>query len=166
MDEAGYQAVAQLKDDEEMKAFILRVISSYDCRVDTEGGFMGIVPWFSGTAAGQSFHKLVESLLFAVLADGERWISYKNTDGTSGSDASLDLQGYMEVAIINKGAEMETFARRLAKDMGIDVVDEGGFAGMIHYHNGAATFQGFDKLQDELKSAASSPHSWATVKSM
>jgi len=165
-DEAGYQAVAKLKDDEEMKTFILRVIGDYDCQVDDESGFMGIVPWFSGTAAVQSFDKLEESLLFAVLANGKRWISYKNTAGTSGSDASLDLQGYMEVAIIRKGSEMESFARRLATQMGINVLDEGGFAGMVKYHNGAAAFQSFDKLQNEIKSAASSPHSWAKVKSM
>jgi len=165
-DEAGYQAVAKLKDDEEMKTFILRVIEDYDCHVKDEGGLMGIVPWFSGTAAVQSLDKLENSLLFAILANGKRWISYKNTAGTTGADTPLDLQGYMEVAILRKDIEMETFARRLAEQMGVKVTDEGGFAGMIKYHSGAAAFQSFDKLQSEIQSAAASPHSWAKAKSM
>jgi len=166
LDEEGYDAVAKLKDDEEMKTFILRVIADYDCRVDDEDGLMGIVPWFSGTTAVQSLGKLEQSLLFAVLANGKRWISYKNSAGTTGADAPLDLQGYMEVAIIRKDVEMESFARRLADQMGIKVINEGGFKGMIKYHSGAAAFQGFDKLQEEIKSAAASPHAWAKLKSI
>jgi len=165
-DEAGYEAVAKLRDDEEMKTFILRVIEDYDCHVLDDDGLMGIVPWFSGTTAVQGLDKLEESLLFAVLANGERWISYKNTAGTTGADAPLNLEGYMEIAIIRDEPEMETFARRLAEQLGIEVTDEGGFAGMIKYHDGAVAFQSFDKLQDEIKSAAVSPHSWAKVKSM
>jgi len=165
MDEAGYEAVTKLKDDEEMKTFILRFIKSYDCRVDEEGGLMGMVPWFSGTTAVQSFSKLEESLLFAVLAHGDRWISYKNSAGTTGKDAPLDLQGYMEIAIIRKDIEMQAFARRLCEKMGIQITDEGGFAGMIKYHSGAADFQSFDKLQEEIRSAAVAPHAWAKLTS-
>jgi len=165
-DEEGYEAVAKLKDDEEMKTFILRVIEDYDCHVNDEGGLMGIIPWFSGTTAVQSLVKFEESLLFAVLANGERWISYKNSAGTTGTNAPLDLQGYMEVAIIRKDIEMQAFARRLAEHMGVKVTDEGGFAGMIKYHSGAAAFQSFDKLQSEIKSAAASPHTWAKFKSL
>jgi len=166
IDEGGYEAVAKLKDDEEMRTFILRVIESYDCRLMSDGGLMGIVPWFSGTTAVQTLAKLEESLLFAVLAEGEAWISYKNSAGTTGTDAPLDLQGYMEIAIIRKDIEMQAFARRLAENMGIQIADEGGFAGMIKYHSGTAAFQSFDKLQNEIKSAAASPHAWAKHKSI
>jgi len=166
MDEQGYQAVAKLKDDEEMKTFILRVVEDYDCHVKDDFGLMGIVPWFSGTTAVQTLGKLEKSLLFAVLANGERWISYKNSAGTTGADVPLDLHGYMEVAIMWKNLEMETFARRIADEMGIKVTDEGGFKGMIKYHSGAAAFQSFDKLRDEIKSAAASPGAWAELKSI
>jgi len=167
MDEEGYVAVAKLKDDEEMKTFMLRLIEDYDCHVNDEGGLMGVIPWFSGTTAVQSLVKLEDSLLFAVLANGERWISYKNSAGTTGTNAPLDLQGYMEVAIIRKDFEMQAFARRLAEHMGVEVADEGGLAGMIKYHSGAAApFQSFDKLQAEIKSAAASPHTWAKFTSI
>lgn len=161
IDEKGYQAVARLKDDEEMKTFILRCMAQYDCQVEYEGGLMGMVPWFSGTTSVQTLAKLQESLLFAVLARGQRWITYKNSAGTTGKDASLDLEGYMEIAIIRKDIEMQAFARRLCEKMGIQITDEGGFAGMIKYHSGASDFQSFDKLQEEIKSAAAAPHSWA-----
>jgi len=166
LDEAGYQSVAELKDDEEMKQFILRVVEDYDCKIEHDGGLMGIVPWFSGTTAVQSLEKLNESLLFAVLANGERWISYKNTAGVTGADVSLDLEGYVDVAIIRSAGEMETFARRVAEQMGIKVTDDGGFAGMIKYYDGSATFQSFDKLREEIRSAAASPNAWGKFKSM
>jgi len=166
IDEEGYEEVAKLKDDGEMKTFIKRVIRDYDCRVDDESGLMGIVPWFSGTTGVQSLAKLEESLLFAVLANGKRWISYKNGARTTGAHAPLDLQGYMEVAIIRKHVEMEKFARRLAEHMGVKIIDEVGFKGMIKYHDGAAAFQSFDKLQQEIKSAAAAPDTWAKFKSI
>jgi len=161
MDEQGYVAVAELKDDQDMFTFIVRVIEDYDCHVEDASGLMGIVPWFSGTTAVQSLAKLEEALLFAVLANGERWLSYKNSAGITGATAPLDLQGYMEIAIIRKRHEMETFARRLAHQMSIKVTDEGGFKGMLRYHTGAAAFQSFDKLQDEIRAAAKTPHAWA-----
>lgn len=164
--EPGYEAVAKLKSDEEMKTFMLRVIEDYDCHVEDEGGLMGIVPWFSGTTAVQSLAQLVRALLFAVLANGERWLSYKNSAGMTGADVPLDLQGYMQVAIIRKDIEMEIFSRRLANQMGIKVTDEGGFKGMVMYHSGAAAFQSFGKLRDEIKAAVASPHGWAKLKSL
>jgi hypothetical protein len=166
LDEAGYKSVAELKDDEEMKQFILRVVEDYDCKVDKMGGLMGIVPWFSGTTAVQSLEKLNESLLFAVLANGERWISFRNTAGVTGADVPLDLEGYVEVAIIRSAGETEKFARRLAEQMGIEITREGGFEGMIKYYDGSATFQSFDKLREEMRSAAASPNTWAKFKSM
>ena len=65
------------------------------------------------------------------------------------------------MACSKKDDEMEAFVRRLARDMNIKVTDEDGFHGMLGYHSGAATFQSFDKLKEELEAAAAAPHSWA-----
>jgi len=161
LDEKGYQSVAKLKDDHEMYNFIVRLIEEYDCKVEDDGGLQGFVPWFSGTSSVQSFEKLKDALLFAILADGRRWISYKNSDGITGDNASLDLQGYVEVACSKKDDEMEAFIRRLAQAMKIKVIDEDGFHGMLGYHSGSATFQSFDKLRAEIQAAAAAPNSWA-----
>ena len=78
-----------MKDDHEMKDFILRVIDKYDCKVEAVGGLMGIVPWFSGTTMIQSLPKLEDTLLYAVLSDGggrsKSWLSYKNSDHITGN---------------------------------------------------------------------------------
>lgn len=161
LDESGYQAVAKLKDDYEMQIFIQRVIEEYDCRVKDDGGLMGIVPWFSGTVAEQSFMKLEDELLFAVLADGEPWLEYKNTAGISGESAPLDFQGYVEIACMRSDEAMMKFVRRLCMDMKIRITDEGGLQGVIALYSGSSSFQSFEKLKSELLSAAASPQSWA-----
>jgi len=164
IDEDGYTKVANLEDDVEMEAFIRRVIDRYDCKVEDESGLMGIVPWFSGTTMKQSLVQLERVLLFAVLADGKPWITFKNSGGITGKNAPLDLNGYLEVAALRKDDEMKDFVRNLAESMGIKVLDEGGFEGMIKYYSGSSTFQSFERLQSELESAKAAPHSWAALK--
>jgi hypothetical protein len=159
--EEGYREVAKLKDDVEMKNLIVRVIENYDCKVVDAGGLNGFVPWFSGTTSTESLAQLENALLFAVLADGKPWISYRNTAGITGANAPLDLQGYVMIACVRNDQEMRTYARRICKNLEIKIIDEGGFEGMIKYFSGAATFQSFETLESELKAAAKAPHSWA-----
>lgn len=161
LNEDGYHKVAQLKDDEEMKDFIIRAIEKFDCKVEDMGGLMGMVPWFSGTVAEQSLAKLEEALLFAVLADGTPWVTYKNSAGTTGNSARLNLEGYVDVACMRNDEEMNKFARRLAKSMDIKITDEGGFEGTMKYYSGSATFQSFESMKSEFRAAAEAPHSWA-----
>jgi hypothetical protein len=160
LDERGYVSVAGLKDDDEMKSFILRAIADRDCEVLDEAGLTGIVPWFSGTSAVQTFDELEDSLLSAVLANGHRWLSYKNSVGVTGADSPLDLQGYAEVSLLRSDDEMDMFARRLAEADGIEITDNGGLAGMIKYCSSAALLQSFDQFRKHMRSAASH-QSWA-----
>jgi hypothetical protein len=161
LDEAGYKEVAALKDDIEMKNFVLRIIEKYDCKVEDMGGLMGFVPWFSGTSSVQNLAKLEDGLLFEALADGEPWISYRNSAGITGENVPLNMEGYTGIASLRNDEEMKTFARRLCDDLAIKIVDDDGLEGMIKYFSGSATVQSFDTLVTELKSAAESPHSWA-----
>lgn len=163
LSQAGYEKVASLKDDTEMKDFMERVIEQYDCKVEKIGGLMGIVPWFSGTTLTQDMEKLENTLLNAVLSEGksESWISFKNSAQITGDSAQLSFVGYVQVAAIKSDEEMEKFGRRTCKDMGVKIVDDGGFTGMIKYYSGTDNFQSFERLQAEVKSAANAPHSWA-----
>lgn len=161
LDQAGYAQVAAVKDDQEMKEFVQRVIEKYDCRVENMGGMMGIVPWFSGTTSTQNIQALEDTLLFAVLTRSKPWLSYKNSDHVTGDTAKLGFVGYVQVAAMRNDYEMKKFVRRVCHDMGVKVVDEGGFEGMVKFYSGTDNFQSYDKLQDEIKSAANAPHSWA-----
>merc|ERR1712139_444220 len=133
----------------------------YDCQVKDMGGLMGLVPWFSGTVAEQSLSKLDDALLFAILADGEPWITYKNSDGIDGHSAQLNLQGYVQVACMRNDNEMKNFALRLAESMHIKVTDEGGFEGAMKYYSGSATFQSFETMKSEITGAAEAKGAWA-----
>lgn len=164
LDEAGYHAVAELKSDDDMEMFIRRVIDAYDCRIIDQGVFMSTVPWFSGTTKVQSFEKLQETLMYAVLVAqaGHPWLAYKNTDGTTGRNAELSLIGYVEVAATRKQTEMLSFARRVCEKLGVLIVDEVGFDAMVKSYNDAGNFQDFSKLEQAVSAAADkAPHSWA-----
>jgi hypothetical protein len=162
LDDAGYKTVAKLKDDKEMADFILRMIEKYDCKVEEIGGLMGIVPWFSCVTSTQDIAKLEATLLYAVLTYTKHpWLSYKNSDHITGDTAKLGFEGYVQVAAMRSDTEMKKFVRRVATDMKVDVVDEGGFEGMVKFYSGTDNFQSYDKLQSEIKSAANAPHSWA-----
>lgn len=164
LDEAGYKQVARLKDDEEMHQYILRVIAEYDCKVAFDGGLSGIVPWFSGTTEVQSFAKLQEVLLFAIIADPKHaWLQYRNTARVNGANAELSLQGYVQVAALKSTSEMKKFGKRMCESLGVNIVNEGGFEGMINYYSGAEHFQSYERLVSEIKSAAKAPRSWAQV---
>jgi len=162
LDEKGYQQVASIKNDEEMTDYILRMVDKYDCKVEEIGGLAGIVPWFSGTTTKQSMDKLEGTLLFAVLSlTKQPWLSYRNSDHITGDTAALNFVGYVQVAAMRSDAEMKRFVRRICKDAKIEVVDEGGFEGMVRYYSGTDNFQSYDGLINEVKSAANAPHSWA-----
>lgn len=56
--EAGYQAVGDLVDDEEMSHFIKRIAHIMGLRIVDTGGLNGFVPHYSGTVALQDLERL------------------------------------------------------------------------------------------------------------
>lgn len=165
LDEPGYQSVAALKSDDEMEMYVRRVIDAYDSKIIRQAGLMSIIPWFSGTKTVQSFEKLQETLLYAVLAKKPNpWLAYRNSDGTTGDNAELNSMGYVEVAATRNEREVTKFARRVCKDLGVDIVDDEGFQRMIKYYSGADHFHDFKQLKHTIVDAAKAPHSWASRK--
>jgi len=145
-----------------MKKFILRVMRKLDCQLVDEGGLMGIIPWFSGTTATQNIEALEDALLNAAVMDSsDPWLSYRNTGGVTAGTAELGVIGYVQVAAMKSDSEMKKFVRRVCTEMGVKVVDEGGFEGMVKFYSGTDNFQSFERLQTEIKSAANAPHTWA-----
>merc|ERR1719498_428507 len=165
LDEAGYKAVASLKSDDDMEMFMRRVIDAYDCKIINQGGFMSTVPWFSGMTAVQSFERLQETLLFAVLSRTcKPWLHYKNSDGANGSNAELSDMGYVEVAATRKQPEMVSFVRRLCDKLGVKILDEKAFESKVQSFTAAEQFQDFSMLEKDIAAAASANHSWAAWK--
>lgn len=163
LDEAGYEAIAALKSDDDMEMFVRRVIDAYDCKIVNQASFMGTVPWFSGTTAVQSFEKLQETLLYAVLArTGNPWLAYKNSDATTGTNAELSFMGYVEVAATRRQEEMVSFARRVCEKLGVQIVEESGLQDMLRRQSDPD--MNYSKLEQEISNAAAKAHSWAAWK--
>merc|ERR1719487_77204 len=58
LDEIGYKKVAALKRHAAMEAYIRRIVSNTGCRVADESGLQGVVPFYSGEVAVQSYAAL------------------------------------------------------------------------------------------------------------
>mmetsp|Transcript_134813 Transcript_134813/g.219327 ORF Transcript_134813/g.219327 Transcript_134813/m.219327 type:complete len:198 (-) Transcript_134813:55-648(-) len=75
MDERGYKAVAGLKNDAEMEAFVRRACRFMGMTVLEDAKLQGIIPYYSGVQATQSFENLLLELERAAHdANGEKWI--------------------------------------------------------------------------------------------
>merc|ERR1719183_3102853 len=140
--EAGYQLVASHKSDDEMKAFVHRVVESEARYVANATELSGLVPYYSGTLGVQSLEALKIELRQA-------WWVHPG----EGRTAALSEVGYKQVAGRNSRAHMTAFARRIVKEEHKVVVDEGALAGLVPYHNGELSVQSFDKLKQDLLSA-------------
>merc|ERR1719160_631905 len=62
LDEKGYKAVAKLKSNKEMEAYVRRVLNKLGLHVVDEGALKGVVPYYSGKKSTQSYAKLVEEI--------------------------------------------------------------------------------------------------------
>jgi hypothetical protein len=62
----GYYSVMALKSDAEMNAFISRAAKDHNFSVNNSSGLAGLVPWFSGVCAVQTYSSLVERLRAAA----------------------------------------------------------------------------------------------------
>jgi len=71
LSEKGYLDVARLRSNDEMKTFVKRFISELSLKVTDPGGLTGLVPYYSGRKAVQSFASLrIELLSTARKRDG------------------------------------------------------------------------------------------------
>lgn len=175
LNEEGYQAVAKLKDDGEMEAFIRRAAVHLGLQIhDRDGVLRGVVPYYSGTKAVQDFENLLLELeRTAHRGDENNWIStvslmqFKKRKTEAASDAESDVphesghraamsdRGYQAVVKLKDDAEMEAYIHRAARHLGLEVHDKWGFLkGIVPWYSGTKTSQNWEKLLLELENAA------------
>jgi len=78
LDERGYQAVAALRDNNEMAAFIRRAAKFLGLDIASDDHLQGILPYYSGKEAKQSFEALLLELekgAYEPDPDGDKWIA-------------------------------------------------------------------------------------------
>mmetsp|Transcript_145505 Transcript_145505/g.253906 ORF Transcript_145505/g.253906 Transcript_145505/m.253906 type:complete len:290 (+) Transcript_145505:103-972(+) len=81
LSEQGYSFLSRLKDDREMQGFVRRVIDDLGLEIVDEGGLMGMVPYYSGKKAKQSFAAL-EAELAKESKKRKAWALPKGTKGS------------------------------------------------------------------------------------
>jgi len=122
--EAGYQEVAVLKSDDEMKAFVRRLIAEDDKYVGDEGALSGMVPFYSGSMDVQDIERLRTELRSAAwILKGE------------GAVAPLTAKGYESVQKMANRGDMVEFARRML-DVEQNWADSAALAEMASNHHG------------------------------
>jgi len=78
--------------------------------------------------------------------------------------APLNEDGYVDVANSRSNRRMERFVERLADEMSLMIVDEGGLKGLVPYYSGQKATQSFESLQAELLSTARMTDGWVSRK--
>jgi len=63
LSEAGYQQVAELKNDQSMQFYVMRLLDARGMVGVDNGKMEGFLPWYSGTKAVQSFEQLSAEIL-------------------------------------------------------------------------------------------------------
>jgi len=107
--EAGYQAVAQRRDDSEMRSFILRQMDAEGLKFTADGSeeyLNGFTPWFSGVRAVQSLQSLVEELRKAswvraaqVVAPRGRWTPWRRKEPATVASERTQRERYMDTKL-------------------------------------------------------------------
>eukprot|EP00928_Gymnodinium_smaydae_P053412 TRINITY_DN37402_c0_g1_i1.p1 TRINITY_DN37402_c0_g1~~TRINITY_DN37402_c0_g1_i1.p1 ORF type:complete len:637 (+),score=101.93 TRINITY_DN37402_c0_g1_i1:22-1932(+) len=118
LSEQGYRAVVRLRDDFQMGNFVRRTAASLGLYVADEGRMAGLLPFYSGTKAVQSFASLRSELQNEVRSVVPFVIS--------GSVAALTEAGCAAVTRTNNASEMAHFIARVARHIGCYVVNEEG----------------------------------------
>lgn len=174
MKEGIFYTIASINDDVGMSEFIKTMIQEVGGEVVDEGGLQGIVPYYTGSKALQTFSRLMEELAaIAGLSDG--WIRMSHLarfkalemaygpeffPGGVGKVATLNEEGYQAVAFTRRSPEMVKFVHRAAAEFGYFVVDSGGLSGLVPFFSGECRTRSFTELIKELHEVSGIPGQW------
>jgi len=171
LDEAGYKKVAALNSRSAMEAYIRRVVSNTGCRVADESKLQGVVAYYDGESATQSYSNLEAEIYKACTGTGT-WLTSKYSkeimvgpDGmppgsSLGSTAPITEQGFQEVVRLKDDLQILKYARRVVSMLHGWVVDESGLHGLLPFFTGEKSVQTLGALILEIETAMTRPDSW------
>mmetsp|Transcript_124168 Transcript_124168/g.215229 ORF Transcript_124168/g.215229 Transcript_124168/m.215229 type:complete len:281 (-) Transcript_124168:25-867(-) len=76
LNEKGYQAIAHLKDKTQMRIFVRRLVHNLGMGLKDEGGLEGVLPYYNGQAAVQTFSNLAAELKRTADGGEHRWVTF------------------------------------------------------------------------------------------
>jgi len=174
LNEAGYLEIAKMESTADMTVFTRRLLTSLNFEVASaasEQGLYGLVPFYSGERAMQSFASLKQELL-AVGAVSTGWLAEakptgsvllsENQDRWDSVSAPLNDAGYQAIAGRKDHNAMWNFMRRTVYNMGFQVINEGRMQGVVNYYSGEIAVQTFANLRNEIIGQVKDTDAWAT----
>merc|ERR1711957_724859 len=147
--EEGYQQVAELKNNKELKKFAHRILNSEARYATNAAELTGAIHFYSGRMDVQDLATLKAELRKAW------W-----TKAGEGRTAPLTEQGYQAMAKMKSEANMRAFVRRILNAEKKTVSDEEAFFAVAASYDGEVSTQSFEQLKTELLSAP-----WAVARS-
>lgn len=146
--EEGYQQVAALKSDQSMEFFAVRILNSKGMESTNESELQGLVPWFSGSKAVQSFAKL------GTEAMSKPWVkkAVDSNEDLSKSSAQSATVGLYRVTysggvpVTSGPSRREKFIDLLREGQEVDVVEIGAV------------------VENRLRARVAEPAGWISLK--
>jgi len=160
LDDAGYIAVVNLRQPEDMHAFIKRAAQALGLKVTSDAGLQKYMHFLTGGDT-QTYADLSADLLHTEKTD-DSWLE-KDPEAKaamSGKLAPLDDSGYIAVATMKNHKEMKSFVQRVVRRLGLQVVNEGNLDGFVAYYSGEKATQDMNKLKKELQEIAGRKGQW------
>jgi len=176
LSEHGYMGVAAKVSDIEMELFIRRTVSHLGLQVINEGGLLGVVPFFSGAHAVQSYTALCMEL-GSTIQRTDPWLAVVGEAGRArttsiaatrraaeaswdGRNAPLSEDGFAAVAKHKSIREMVAYVRRVVESFGLHIIDESGLERFVPPYCSDGGEQSFALLSADLFSASMRDGEW------
>lgn len=171
LSEDGYQAVAISQSRVAMQTYVMRVLDQEGLVVTKPKHLQGVLSYYDGECATQSFGNLIKELRDGTTQHGcqEAWTARKdgvtlvqehaqtsdvrshwNEVTSEGAFAPLNEEGYQAVAAKHDNQEMATFIERVMRRDGLKVNNTDGLAGFIPYYSGECATQSFEALVADI----------------
>jgi hypothetical protein len=189
LSEEGYKIVAKLKDEREMGVFVKRVADELGYQIADEGSLNGVLPYYSGKKATQSFVALTSELSKTskqrkgwakkvslptakgseqiLLQESHRVVSSRpraslmESRRMTAKEVPLSEEGYKTVVELKDNHEMAHFIKRVAEEHGYEIADAGSLSGVVPYYSGKKATQSFVALAAELGRTSKNRKGWA-----
>lgn len=136
--QSGYEAVARLHDTEAMLIFVRRVVQQEGFVVLDDGRLRGMIPFYDGGCATQSYDALVKELRrgWKTGKCSEPWLAFANESGSRGFLERKDVQGSRRKSwlfrLLHRSEKEDARQQADAKEQGVAVggVHVGFFAAL------------------------------------
>merc|ERR1719326_2113057 len=168
LSETGYKSVASRKSKPHMLAFARRILDARGLKCADEGALTGLMAYFDGEIAVQSFDALSKELVSAPWASPRAAAAEAEAapqllqlgaalDAPSGNiedSVPTTEKGYQTVAALKDNQKMKTFIHRVVEKEARYIKDPAELSGLVPFYSGVEGVKTLNALKQELRSAA------------